>query len=129
MTEPIQVEGGQPKNFLRPCLLLLLAESPAHGYDLLERLSGFGFDREPGGLYRNLRSLEHEGLVTSAWEPSLTGPDRRSYVLTPAGGAWLDAWATTLAESRRLLDTFLTRHAEVRRAAPDTPVEFRGGSD
>jgi len=27
-----------PKNFLRPCLLLLLRERPAHGYELRERL-------------------------------------------------------------------------------------------
>ena len=129
MTEPVQVEGGQPKNFLRPCVLLLLAETPAHGYDLLERLSGFGFDREPGGLYRNLRSLEHEGLVTSAWEPSLTGPDRRSYVLTADGRASLDAWATALAESRLLLDVFLSRHAEIRSASSQLPMELRGGFD
>ena len=31
-------DGGQPKNFARPCLLLLLAESSAHGYELIDRL-------------------------------------------------------------------------------------------
>ena len=50
-----------PKNFLRPCLLLLLREQPAHGYELLERLRPLGFGRDdPGGLYRALRSLEPE---------------------------------------------------------------------
>ena len=49
---------GQPKRFLQPCLLLLIAESPAHGYDLLERLTEFGLERDPGGLYRALRPVQ-----------------------------------------------------------------------
>jgi len=112
----VMVEGGQPKNFLRPCLLLLLKESPAHGYDLLERLREFGLDREPGGLYRGLRAMEHEGLVASCWEASFTGPDRRRYELTPAGERCLDAWAGTLHETKRALDVFLNRHGGARPA-------------
>src|SRR3954451_24924718 len=73
-------EPQLPRNFLRPCILLLLRESPAHGYDLLERAQAFGFTRnDPGGLYRALRALEDEGLVKSFWEPSAQGPDRRIY--------------------------------------------------
>lgn len=104
------MEGGLPKNFLRACVLLLLREAPAHGYDLLERLRDFGVDREPGGLYRGLRAMEHEGLVASRWEVSLTGPDRRRYELTPAGDRALDAWAAALAETRRVIDLFHRRH-------------------
>src|SRR3954469_80151 len=75
-----------PKNFLRPCLLLLLREHPAHGYDLLERLRPLGFSREdPRRLYRALRALECDGLVRSVWEKSTSGPDRRMYELTRAG--------------------------------------------
>jgi poly-beta-hydroxybutyrate-responsive repressor len=104
-----QPDGGQPKNFLRPCLLLLLKEAPAHGYDLLEKLSAFGFARDPGGLYRTLRALEHEGLVCSRWHEA-NGRERRTYELSPGGDAWLDAWASTLEQSRRLLDVYLTRY-------------------
>ena len=40
-----------PRNFVRPCVLLLLREHPAHGYDLLERLKVFGFSpTDPGRL-------------------------------------------------------------------------------
>src|SRR4051812_1472885 len=71
-------EPALPRNFLRPAILLLLREDPAHGYDLLERLRPLGFQRpDPGGLYRVLRALEQEGLVRSAWEPSEAGPERR----------------------------------------------------
>lgn len=104
-------DAGQPKNFLRPCLLLLLKESPAHGYELLERLREFDIDKDPGGLYRTLRAMEHEALVASNWEPSFTGPDRRRYQVTPAGEVWLDAWTRALEDTRHILDRYLARHA------------------
>lgn len=102
---------------MRPCALLLLKESPAHGYDLLERLAAFGFARDPGGLYRSLRSLEREGLVRSNWLTSENGHERRTYQLTTEGERWLQAWAATLEGSRRMLDRFLGRYEEVKQSA------------
>ena len=102
-----------PRNFLRPCILLLLRENPAHGYEVLERLRPFGFDRsDPGGLYRALRRLEGEGLVRSAWEPSGSGPERRIYELTRAGSERLHRDARALAETRDTLNAFLGRYEE-----------------
>jgi poly-beta-hydroxybutyrate-responsive repressor len=99
-----------PKNFLRPCLLLLLHESPAHGYDLRERLRPLGFSRDdPGRLYRALRALEAAGLVRSTWEASSGGPDRRTYELTPAGEERLRDAAAELKAMHSILDTFLCR--------------------
>jgi poly-beta-hydroxybutyrate-responsive repressor len=123
-------DGGQPKKFLRPCALLLLKESPAHGYDLLERLAAFGFPRDPGGLYRALRSLEVEGLVRSAWQTSANGHERRTYELTHAGERWLHSWASTLEGSRRVLDRFLGRYQEAVHApsAIKTKVSSKGGA-
>jgi len=34
--------GSWPRGYLRPCLLPLIAESPCHGYDLLDRLEKLG---------------------------------------------------------------------------------------
>jgi PadR family transcriptional regulator, regulatory protein PadR len=102
-----------PRDFLRPCVLLLLREEPAHGYDLLHRLRPFGFLRDdPGRLYRALRALEEDGLVHSAWEASSSGPDRRIYELTRAGVEELHRAATSLAATADVLDVFLTRYEE-----------------
>lgn len=99
-----------PKNFLRPCLLLLLHESPAHGYELRERLRPLGFNRDdPGRLYRALRALEAAGLVRSAWQSSSGGPDRRTYQLTRAGEDRLRHSAAELQAMYSILDTFLCR--------------------
>src|SRR5688572_8632321 len=97
-----------PKNFLRPCLLLLLHESPAHGYELRERLRPLGFNRDdPGRLYRALRTLEEAGLVRSAWQASAGGPDRRTYELTPAGAERLMEAVAELQAMNEVLDRFL----------------------
>jgi PadR family transcriptional regulator PadR len=109
-TTPAQV---LPKNFLRPCLLLLLREQPAHGYDLLERLRPMGFNRDdPGRLYRALRALESDGLVRSIWEKSTSGPDRRMYELTREGMECLHESVTSLKVTYEILGVFLSRYTE-----------------
>jgi poly-beta-hydroxybutyrate-responsive repressor len=105
---------------MRPCVLLLLKESPAHGYDLVERLKAFGFPgSDPGGLYRVLRGLEEEGLVSSAWEPSLAGPQRRRYELTRAGSEDLHGHAKSLLATTEVLEAFVSRYREFVALAPD----------
>lgn len=117
------VQGGLPRNYLKPCLLLLIAEEPSHGYDLLERLEELGMGAtDPGGLYRALRAMEREELVRSEWETSEAGPARRTYSLTPDGSDWLHAWAGALRESRRLLGRFLSRYES---AVPTDPMPGR----
>lgn len=116
-----QVEGGLPRNFLRPCLLLLVSEQESYGYDLLERLERLGMvQTDPGTLYRLLRAMEREGLVVSRWETSSLGPARRTYSITEEGVEWLHAWAGALAESRRIVTGFLRRYqAHASRLAGD----------
>lgn len=114
--------SGMPRSFLRPILLLLLAEQSAHGYDLLEQTSRLGLERtDPGGLYRTLRAMEQEGLVHSWWEGSRSGPARRTYTLTPDGLDWLHASAGALRETVRHLQTYLTRYEALEDVATVRP--------
>lgn len=103
---------GLPRNFLRPCLLLLIAEVPSsHGYDLLERVRELGFAHaDPGLLYRSLRAMEQEGLVVSRWKNSEQGPPRRTYRLSDEGEDWLHAWSGSLRETVRIVSLFLSRY-------------------
>lgn len=107
-----QCNGGQPRNFVLPCLLLLLREGPAHGYDLVERLVPFGFTSDPPVVYRNLRRMEAEGLLESSWDTGGKGPARRVYQLTPRGSAHLDAWTIAVRYQRDVLDGFLARYSD-----------------
>jgi PadR family transcriptional regulator PadR len=100
-----------PRHYLRPCLLLLLAEGPSHGYELLEQVRRLGIQgAEPGGLYRYLRAMEKDELVRSWWEPSQAGPARRTYVLTDAGRLALRESVDALRDVRRLLVDLVDRY-------------------
>ncbi len=103
--------GTLPRHYLKPCLLLLLAEGPSHGYELLEQVRRLGIQgAEPGGLYRYLRSMEKDELVSSWWEPSQAGPARRTYILTDAGRQALRASVDSLRDVRRLLVDLVDRY-------------------
>ncbi len=104
------------ERFAEPALLLLLREHPAHGYDLLERLPELTGEArvEMGNLYRLLRGLEEEGLVSSEWDDSSPGPAKRRYAITPAGERLLDHWAEALRRSQERTERFLTRYEERR---------------
>jgi PadR family transcriptional regulator PadR len=106
--------GGRIERFQVAALLLLLSERKAHGYDLLERLPELiGEERvDVGNLYRVLRALEEQDLVSSKWDESLPGPAKRTYELTDAGADALERWAASLAETRSRIDRFLLRHQE-----------------
>ena len=100
------------ERFTEPALLLLLRERPAHGYDLMERLPELTGEQrvEMGNLYRLLRALEDEGLVSSEWDAGSPGPAKRRYALTEAGARLLDQWAEALRRSQDRTATFLERY-------------------
>jgi PadR family transcriptional regulator, regulatory protein PadR len=101
------------ERFVEPSLLLLLRERPMHGYELIERLpevAGGETHVDVGNLYRILRALEEEGIVTSEWSADLPGPAKRTYQLTDAGNRLLDRWAAALGEARDVIGGFLDRY-------------------
>jgi DNA-binding PadR family transcriptional regulator len=99
------------ERFTEPALLLVLREQPTHGYDLLERLPELtGESRvEMGNLYRLLRALEEEGLVTSEWSDG-----KRTYAITERGSELLDQWVEALRSSQERTQRFIDRYEERR---------------
>lgn len=113
----------EPRNFLQPCLLLLLRERADHGYDLVARLRPLhDGEADSGGVYRVLRGLEHRGLVRSQWCTSEAGPARRTYHLTVDGAALLDAQVAELKQVHEALHAFLDRYE--RMIAEDPPLDL-----
>jgi DNA-binding PadR family transcriptional regulator len=73
---------------IRTAALLLLAEGPLNGYQLMqeiERRSEGVWRPSPGSVYPALAQLEDEGLIRG-----VTADDRRAFVLTDAGRAHVD---------------------------------------
>ncbi|MFN2504681.1 MAG: PadR family transcriptional regulator [Acidimicrobiales bacterium] len=108
-------DGGHSvrRAVLSHCLLLLLWESPQHGYELIERLKPFGFDwgdRGFSGVYHELKKLEERQLVRAALEVSQSGPARRVYQLTPVGAASIEDWAPRMEELQSTIAEWLARY-------------------
>lgn len=104
----------EPRNFLQPCLLLLLREQSDHGYELASRLRPMhDGDGDSGGVYRALRGLERQGLVRSEWLTSDVGPARRTYHITPDGLACLELQVRGLEHIHQVLHLFMERYARV----------------
>jgi PadR family transcriptional regulator PadR len=93
-----------PRDLLTAYLLLLLRNWNMHGYQLMQQLMLFGFQpTDPGSIYRQLRQLERQGYIRSSWETSEAGPARRTYTLTDAGDAFLNAWAAAIDNYQKTL--------------------------
>jgi DNA-binding PadR family transcriptional regulator len=73
---------------VRAATLLLLAEEPRNGYQLMEeieRRSGGAWRPSPGSIYPALAQLEDEGLVRAEETAG-----RRAYRLTPEGEEYVE---------------------------------------
>src|SRR5689334_23381353 len=58
--------GRVPRGDVRTAVLLLLAEEPMHGYQLMQAVSdrtGGRWSPSPGAIYPTINQLEDEGLV------------------------------------------------------------------
>ena len=100
------------ERFVEPSLLLLLRERPMHGYELLERVAQLAGEGrvDVGNLYRLLRALEEEGIVTSEWNAGLPGPAKRTYAITDEGRRLLDRWAEALRRTQGVITDFLAHY-------------------
>ena len=61
--------GRAPRGDVRTAVLLLLAEQPMHGYQLMQEIRRRTHDQwrpSPGSIYPILQQLEDEGLVRTA---------------------------------------------------------------
>lgn len=82
--------------------VLARAKAPMYGYQIARRLEETGggvLSGKQSALYPVLRNLDAAGLLASEVEPSVAGPPRRYYRITPAGrrvlGEWRAAWIAT----------------------------------
>ena len=78
--------------FLRPALLFLLSRENAHGYSLIAGMQEFEFNTksiDPSLVYRILREMENDGLISSQIGKESRGPQRKIYQLQPEGKNYL----------------------------------------
>lgn len=125
--------GGRRRLFdgdeLKLLLLALLADNPAHGYDLIRQIeerTGGGYAPSPGVVYPTLTLLDEMDLIEEVKEEGA----RRRFRITAAG-------RTHLEERRAEADALLARleeigaarnrsdHAPIRRAMMNLKIALR----
>ena len=98
---------------LEYCVLALLHDDARYAFDLVNDLSQVdGLVTSEGTLYPLLSRLRREGLVTTSWQESPSGPPRRYYRATPAGRRALKSFAAEWNRFRDGVDGLLTRGVE-----------------
>jgi len=114
-------------------VLLLLAEEPMHGYQLMQAISdrsGGRWSPSPGAIYPTINQLEDEGLVAVTADAG-----RKLVTLTDAGREHVESLRTTTpdpfasftgqaagADLRGLLEQLHGAVREVGRSGSDTQV-------
>ena len=73
------------RSWIKDQILVLLNQSPKHGYDLLQRLNEIAPNLKLTTLYRWLHDMEKQDFVHSIILPGPYGPNRRVYRIGSAG--------------------------------------------
>jgi PadR family transcriptional regulator PadR len=90
--------------------LLSRAKRPSYGYEIakhLETSCGGKLPMNQGALYPVLRALEQQGFLSSYVEPSVAGPARKYYSITPAGRMALKRWTATWQNTIQFVNSVL----------------------
>jgi PadR family transcriptional regulator, regulatory protein PadR len=110
--------AGKAERYIQPSVLLALKANPSYGYELIQGICKFGFvegQAPPGMIYRHLRDLEENGLVSSEWKTDEAGPAKRMYQLTPEGERILEYWIAYMKNQAGKLLDFIRMFEELER--------------
>ena len=109
-------------------LLALLANGPAHGYELKRAMEQqFGAVLPPlnaGQIYTTLSRLERDALVQDNAVEQNGRPNKRVYQLTEKGKSELAGWVADSTPQTRLKDDFFIKLVLARAAGIADPAEL-----
>ena len=112
--------GQRKMLFLQSCLLVLLHRKPGYGYSLMDGLQEFGFQPEYidiSIIYRALRDMQANELVSDSWDDNSLGPQRRVYTITPQGEEVLAGWIENLRQRRKEIEALEAAYETVKKSS------------
>ena len=80
---------GITKEYIQNQIIILLSNSPLHGYEIWNRITQTYGDIRLNTLYRWLRDLEERKMIVNTLHSNPRGPDRKVYILTHFGKRYL----------------------------------------
>lgn len=109
------------KGVLELCVLALLARADSYGYDIASRLSD-AIDMGEGTIYPLMRRMQKDGLVSTYFVESSSGPPRKYYTLTPNGRLSLQAQHTAWVNFTQAVSSLLAQPNNTQAAPPAPPT-------
>lgn len=100
---PAQLRRG----VLEHCVLALIEAGPVYGLDIARALHEPGLLESEGTLYPLLTRLRSQGLVSTTWAESPSGPPRRYYELTAEGAVALAGFRDNWGRFRVAVDSLI----------------------
>ncbi len=95
--------GKSLSRMSQPTILAILAQSkkPLHGYRIVKLAAAspmFGGSKpDAAGIYRTLKRMEEQELISASWDTPDTGAAKRMFTLTDKGRNCLRRWIDALA--------------------------------
>lgn len=81
------------RGVLESCVLALVRDEESYGFDIVRALTAAGnLLTSEGTIYPLLARLRRDGLVTTTWRESESGPPRRYYRVTDEGRRALESF-------------------------------------
>jgi poly-beta-hydroxybutyrate-responsive repressor len=108
--------SGRQERYIQPSILMGLLSRPCYGYDLINTIHQYGFiegQAPPGMIYRHLRRLEEDGLVTSEWNTQDAGAAKRMYTITEDGRQVLAIWIDYMTTQAEKLQRFVSMYGKM----------------
>lgn len=93
------------------CVLALLREGESYAFELVRVLGHRDLVTSEGTIYPLLARLRRDGLVSTTWRESVSGPPRRYYEITANGQVVLDAFLADWTHFRDAVDAILASAA------------------
>lgn len=93
------------KGSLEGCILKVISFETTYGYEIIEKLTEYGFQNvKEGTIYPLLVRLENKELITSQLKPSPLGPKRKYYSITATGQQWLGKFEENWAQLNEIVE-------------------------
>ena len=105
------------KGYLELCILILILENQRlYGFEILERMTGFGLSMKEGTLYPLLNRMTVDGILASVWETKASkGHPRKFYSITERG-------KRVLGEMRSEFDRMTAVFNQLNQSKPEYPA-------
>jgi len=98
------------KGVLEGCVLIIIGQREAYGYEISRQLQEYGFGRiTEGTVYPLLLRLEKNALITAVYRQSEMGPPRKYYRLTAAGQQEIQTFSKSYREMSHAVSRLLQR--------------------